>query len=258
MKFSYSNYPILKLLKEGKAEGFMLNDKDHLYWNLQKQLYQEVVGIWNENSHFFKNEIFFVSKSFYESCLTAAPALMELFTRTLVNDLDKIEIRGTFIIKETIFMVNLFKEKDAQELDVNIFAFRKSGGLHSVYTSKYSWYSSISGVDNTNKAHAYANHLSLALIVCISLFSRYADVETKIFSPKSKSNNIKCFYNNQTDFKITQLDSKWFTNLVSSEGFKVRGHFRLQPYKDGSKKIIWIEEFKKNGYKSKAKILKDV
>lgn len=55
------------------------------------------------------------------------------------------------------------------------------------------------------------------------------------------------------------MDSKWFTNLVKSDGFKVRGHFRFQPKKkDGvwTKELIWINEFEKSGYNREAGVLK--
>lgn len=50
------------------------------------------------------------------------------------------------------------------------------------------------------------------------------------------------------------LDSKWYTEISNDESFKVSGHFRLQPYGDGTKRLIWINEFIKNGYHRKATI----
>ena len=41
------------------------------------------------------------------------------------------------------------------------------------------------------------------------------------------------------------FDSKWFTEVCNNNEFIVSGHFRLQPYGDGSRKLIWINEFKK-------------
>jgi len=54
------------------------------------------------------------------------------------------------------------------------------------------------------------------------------------------------------------LDSKWFTTLVKSDAFHVRGHFRLQPKKkDGewTKELIWINDFQKEGYTAPARRL---
>ena len=50
------------------------------------------------------------------------------------------------------------------------------------------------------------------------------------------------------------FDSKWYTEISNDESFKVSGHFRLQPYGDGTRRLIWINEFIKNGYHRKATI----
>ena len=50
------------------------------------------------------------------------------------------------------------------------------------------------------------------------------------------------------------FDSKWYTEISNDESFQVSGHFRLQPYGDGTRKLIWINEYRKNGYHRKATI----
>lgn len=50
------------------------------------------------------------------------------------------------------------------------------------------------------------------------------------------------------------FDSKWYTEICNNSDFKVSGHFRLQPYGDGSRKLIYINEFVKHGYHRKALI----
>lgn len=50
------------------------------------------------------------------------------------------------------------------------------------------------------------------------------------------------------------FDSKWYTEISNDESFQVSGHFRLQPYGDGTRRLIWINEFTKNGYHRKATI----
>lgn len=95
-------------------------------------------------------------------------------------------------------------------------------------------------------------------VISVLLFKKYATVETKEFlaGQKTKYLGQKCI--NDTKYNITHLDSKWFTNIVRSAGFEVRGHFRLQPYGPGMKerKLIWIEAFEKTGYTAPARKLK--
>lgn len=87
------------------------------------------------------------------------------------------------------------------------------------------------------------------------LFLQFAHLETKILPPSRQIwDGPICKYNNKTKSDITIVDSTWFTTLIKSDGFKVRGHFRLQPYKGGDKKLIWIQDFEKHGYTRKAVI----
>ena len=50
------------------------------------------------------------------------------------------------------------------------------------------------------------------------------------------------------------FDSKWYTEISNDDSFQVSGHFRLQPYGDGTRRLIWINEVTKNGYHRKATI----
>lgn len=52
------------------------------------------------------------------------------------------------------------------------------------------------------------------------------------------------------------FDSKWYTEISNDESFQVSDHFRLQPYGDGTRKLIWINEYTRNGYHRKALIEK--
>lgn len=87
-------------------------------------------------------------------------------------------------------------------------------------------------------------------------FLKYVPIETKILGPKKKDKLFGCKYLNETNSEIEIIDSTWFTNLIKSDAFKVRGHFRLQPKKkegEWTKELIWINEFEKSGYTRKAK-----
>lgn len=74
-------------------------------------------------------------------------------------------------------------------------------------------------------------------------------------TPRKKINKEK--YLNKTGIPIKIIDSNWFTTTIQGESFGVSGHFRLQPCGVNSqdRKLIWINEFKKNGYTRKAGIL---
>jgi hypothetical protein len=91
--------------------------------------------------------------------------------------------------------------------------------------------------------------------ILITLFIKYAEVQIKVLPANQRVKGIECKYINDTRSVVKILDSTWFTVLVKSDAFKVRGHFRLQPKKKNgvwTKELIWINEFQKEGYTRKA------
>lgn len=100
---------------------------------------------------------------------------------------------------------------------------------------------------------------TLRAILAAELFINFAEIETKVMQPRTQiwdERGVSAVYNNKTDQKINLIDSTWYTNLVVSGAFKVRGHFRLQPYGPGhsQRRLKWISDFEKSGYTRKAKI----
>lgn len=81
--------------------------------------------------------------------------------------------------------------------------------------------------------------------------------EEKELKPHSKLHTADCVYDNHTNKDIKIITSTWFTTLVKSDEFKVRGHFRLQACGEGMKdrKLKWINEYTKEGYTRKADML---
>lgn len=96
-----------------------------------------------------------------------------------------------------------------------------------------------------------------AFIVTFLVFIKHVELETKIVNANKKEVHIGTKYVNETKSNIEILDSTWFTTIVRSEGFDVRGHFRFQPFGPAlqQRKLIWISDFEKHGYTRKAKIL---
>ena len=94
------------------------------------------------------------------------------------------------------------------------------------------------------------------IIIVYSLFKRYAKINTvdakSIKRPKADEPEVKTTING-----IKYLDASWYTTIIRSEGFGVKGHFRLQPYgpKRTEKKLIYINEYQKHGYIRRAKLL---
>lgn len=91
-------------------------------------------------------------------------------------------------------------------------------------------------------------------------FIELGDIEIVYLKPRQNNNKKKEEkIHNSTNYTVYVVDSTWNQMLIRTDGFAVRGHFRLQPcglaMKD--RKLIWISAFEKNGYtrRPKAEIL---
>lgn len=107
------------------------------------------------------------------------------------------------------------------------------------------------------KVHDDIVESSIRAILSAELFINFAEVETKTMKPNEKIwDGPVAKYNNKTRSNIKVIDSTWYTTTISSGEFTVHGHWRMQPYGPGltKKKLIWINEFKKDGYTRVAKI----
>ena len=100
-------------------------------------------------------------------------------------------------------------------------------------------------------------YIAMLIGIAILLIKKYADTETTLISAgvrRSIPNSEEAVVVNKTPFKINFIDCSWLKTIVRTEGFAVRGHFRLQHY--GAKrsliKLIYIKPFMKHGYVRRA------
>lgn len=86
---------------------------------------------------------------------------------------------------------------------------------------------------------------------------KWAEVEIKEITTmikKEVKKQKKTVVVSEPGLSYFTFDSKWYTELCNNNDFNVSGHFRLQPYGDGSRRLIYINEFVKHGYHRKASI----
>lgn len=102
------------------------------------------------------------------------------------------------------------------------------------------------------KSGEFENTMTLLKIL---IYLHYGDITTKTYGKKEVVvTGSRGPIRNTTDYDITFVNTLW-KQRVSTAGFAVRGHWRLQPYgtRDNSKhRLLWIEEFEKSGYNRKA------
>lgn len=100
------------------------------------------------------------------------------------------------------------------------------------------------------------NYMLYLLNACT--FLKYADVEIiNVYGNQRKQLPDKSdVIENKSGVRVQYIDSRWIREIIRLEGFKVRGHFRLQPIKDEegewTRKLIYINEFEKHGYHRRA------
>lgn len=259
MKISYRNYPILEKLNNSSLGNIPLFESDKMFFDFFGRLF---IDIWKLHCNNFKKEINVISKAFDSAALKASDKLIDLYNDIIKNDTSDFKINGTFIVGDFVYMIDYEIKRGSEDNELAFFMFDKYGIPLAYYydSSKNKIYQNgwISSCFDVNKdidsIHKWIIGKFL-FIVIYKMFKSYAQVETKIINPNSKIKEIACKYVNDTNFQITYLNSNWFTNLIKSDAFNVRGHFRLQPKKINdkwTKELIWINEFQKSGYKRKA------
>lgn len=266
MKINYRN-TALSLLDDMRPENFrIIDDGGKTSMGQKMNLAHSIVRIWPNISPRFKRKIQFISGPFYDAYERAAHKIAD------VIDAEELDESGTFIYKasksetNTIFYsINTTgKDKDF-EMDATIIFFNSATDTDKPSLAVISqrrpgmpvggarFYCSKKGQD------AGLSPISvIADIFSLVLFMKYCEVETKTIKGGRKDTHIGTKYLNETKHEVTILDSTWFTTIVKSDGFHVRGHFRFQPCGQGMKdrKLIWIADYDKNGYTRTAQVLK--
>ena len=206
-----------------------------------------------------------VSDFFMEATKKSKKQLAELLKADLISG-KHINFKGSIIIKDSVFLYYLDFINGEAEI-VQLFQFHKDGCLYMYDQMGANDRSNLVTSGHPNESYFANKSLSKTWlsdksfdILLLMYFKKYAQVEIVESKARTKIHAQGCKYLNETDLDIEYLDSKWFTSLVNSKGFKVGGHFRLQPKKkegEWTKELIWINDFEKKGYNRKAGILND-
>lgn len=261
MKISYRTHPILKKIEENVLGTIPINELDKPFFDIK---YKDFTDSWKATNILCKKNIVAVTKPFLEASEKSKKQLLSLFEEQ-INKSD-FSIAGTYLLYDAVCTLYYNTKNNSEDNEIRMFLFSKEGQplmffIDSSYYKVYQngWASQMFGMKgfNTDEAKQFI-YSKVAGVCLIEIFKRFANVETKELNAGQKIKGIECNYKNDTKSNVTVLDSKWFTTLVKSDRFNVRGHFRLQPKKkDGewTKELIWIDEFQKLGYTAHARML---
>ena len=269
MVINYSQYPLLKLLEKShdmsKHDGLSFLECDI---NTQLEnchgIFKLLSVYWELIKRNVSNNIYIMTSSFAEAIEKSGKYLRRLNPLDILCEsspnagvlLSSFNNYGMiyFIHKETRRAIFWIFDSTALLSVVNLDL--SNGWQTNAFTTNHN--SFYNGYDSSK---FIANEM--AVLARFLAFKKYAKVEIEESkcgkTIKSKILKEKLCNNLQLDVKI--MDSTWFTTICRSEGFKVRGHFRLQPKKNDKgewiKELIYINEFEKHGYHRQAKILND-
>lgn len=253
-RVSYRNYPILEKIKNKSLGVVPIRTVDAL--NFQEN-HLKINKLFKTHAGDFGSSIKVISENFITAAFKAKDKLMPLANKDVMET--GYRKAGTFIFGNVVLMHEI--ESDEDNTYFTVFKMDKDGLFDYISTNRGEEAITLcSGVEfhKTEESLLEVGQQLKAIIGLINTFISYAEVENVESKARTKIHAHGCKYLNETDLDIDYLDSKWFTTLVNSQGFKVGGHFRLQPKKkDGewTKELIWINDFEKKGYNRKAGIL---
>lgn len=250
MKLSYRNWPVLQMMDrrycaemEVKPNGISGTDFEI------KSFVEKVINA----GYLCDIPIYFVSKEFEKGCSNNLQKLSNLITenQSIANECleNCVLITPNGNILANIMTADRFM----------FFTLLKHGGIGNVRFGTWDkgryLNTDVEAVDNLRR--------NMYGFLVIMAFKKFASVELDVVKPLSRKKTAldpqgKGKVVNDTGIEVTLLDSTWFREIIRNEGFKVRGHFRLQPCKNDkgewTRKLIYINEFEKHGYHRRAKM----
>lgn len=263
MKINYRN-TALGLLDHIDPWAFTISeDIEKSPIEYKRQVGLSVVQEFPKVAHLFKSKIQYISDPFHQAYLAGSSKLASVLDSEPINESGTFISRSTPSETNTIFYHITSEGKNENfKLYAVIFFFCKQTGkdkpslaiiVQSNLKGFKSYLSEVAGHNNMDEMSIIADIFSLIL------FMKYCELEVKEIKAGKKDTHVGTKYVNDSPYNIQILDSTWFTTIVRSEGFHVRGHFRMQPYGPNmsQKKLIWISDFDKSGYTKRARILNE-
>jgi len=227
------------------------------YFTMQESIkkldvHSDIIDFYSKNKDFDINysidvfnkaqKKYFITHSFSESIHKAEDKIIDFAEkRGMINFISDFKDESGIFFFDGGWI--LYEIKDKKH---SIFWFNKNILLGSIFIINDNIYGCIS----KDKDISYFVRSFLTTL----WFIRNCDVEQKIMKPKEKYRENGNKHYNESENELIILDCRWFTELIRDIPFLVKGHFRWQPVGEGrnQKKLIWIEDFKKEGYHRKA------
>ena len=269
MVISYSQYPLLKMLEKShdmsKHEGlsFLECDSKTQPENCYS-IFKFLSGNWELVKRNVSKNIFIISSPFADAMEKSHKAFRKLNPLDILRESSPNAgvLLSSFNKFGTIYLIH-------KETNRAVFLIFASTNLLSAVILDLSngWQNNVFTTNHNSFYNGYDSRMfianEMAVLSSFLIFKKYAKVEIEQgkCGKTIHSKILKEKLRNNLPFDVNIMDSTWFTTICRNEGFKVRGHFRLQPKKNDKgewiKELIYINEFEKHGYHRQAKILND-
>lgn len=180
-----------------------------------------------------------------------------LITKSVIDCAEAIKIRTTFTstifskLKHGKYTYLLGKNTMARFVVVN-------GAIKGFYYDIEKEIATEFGLDTISGKH-YNEHkynVQFSKLIQIMTFVELGDIEVvELAGGKNNGKPKDQKIHNSSNNTVYVVDSTWNQILIRTEGFAVRGHFRLQACGVGLKdrKLTWINAFEKLGYTRRPK-----
>lgn len=248
MKLSYRNYPILMMMDKKMCADLEIGSRTPSVTDMEMKGFVErcinkgaLCGI----------PIYYVSKEFEKAYTENWDKLSDL----LINN----ESIAQECLENCVMIMpsgNVFINIMAEDKFMFICAL-KNGAIGN---ARYGTWNTARYMETDDDNVKQLRQKMFGFLIVLA-FKKFATVELDIVAPFKKKKTVldpQGKVVNDTGVEVTLLDSRWFREIIREEGFKVRGHFRLQPCKDEqgywTRKLIYINEYEKHGYHRKAKM----
>ena len=246
MKLSYRNWPVLQMMDRRYCSEFVINGDDRADFEV-KNLVENAIN----TGCLCDMPIYFVSKEFEKGYIDNWQKLSDLITEN-PNIAQECLENCVLILPSGSVLANIMAADRFM-----FFALLKHGGIGNV---RYGTWDKGRYLATDEKAVTELRQKMFGFLIVMA-FKKFASVELDIVKPRSRKKSTldpQGKVVNDTGVEVTLLDSSWFREIIRNEGFKVRGHFRLQPCKnekgEWTRKLIYINEFEKHGYHRRAKM----
>ena len=248
MRFTEDNFPILKTIKNGGLEKYEMGKA--------KISEEELIKCSSIINNIFETKNIFylcdtVRKYINDDTFNLGSKMEELLKCDLTDS-------GVILRKDEVTIVyNLVSREGKIGFQVyhlggdNILLSMHTGVLDGLNMDFQDIYCEL------NFVKKIPSNVVVGSLMTDVIFKRFAPIETVIINKetnrRTKLNKEK--YVNEVKQDITVIDSNWFTTIIRSKGFGVKGHFGLRACGKNhqDRRVVWIDSYKKNGYIRKAK-----